>query len=74
VHPGADVSKAPCGSTAWSPPTGPLGHHRGSFSRYRAWPDQGAINALKLWRFKPGTKEGKAVAVRVKVEMTLTLK
>jgi TonB family protein len=36
--------------------------------------DQAAINALKQWRFKPGTKEGKAVAVRVRVEMTFTLK
>ena len=36
--------------------------------------DQAAINTLKQWRFKPGTKEGKAVAVRVKVEMTFTLK
>jgi periplasmic protein TonB len=36
--------------------------------------DQAAIQALKQWRFKPGTKDGKAVAVRVHVEMTFTLK
>jgi protein TonB len=36
--------------------------------------DRQAIAAAKLWRFKPGTKEGKPVAVRVQLEMTFTLK
>jgi Gram-negative bacterial TonB protein C-terminal len=29
---------------------------------------------LKQWRFEPGTKDGKPVAVRIDVEMTFTLK
>ena len=29
---------------------------------------------MKQWEFKPGMKDGKAVAVRVHVEMTFTLK
>ena len=36
--------------------------------------DQQAVNALKAWRFKPGEKDGKPVAVRVVVEMAFTLK
>jgi TonB family protein len=36
--------------------------------------DQEAIKAIKQWRFKPGLKDGKAVAVRVSIEMTFTLK
>jgi periplasmic protein TonB len=36
--------------------------------------DAEAIKALKQWRFKPGMKDGKAVAVLVEVEMTFTLK
>lgn len=36
--------------------------------------DQAAIDAMKQWRFKPGTKEGTPVAVRVECEMTFTLK
>ncbi len=36
--------------------------------------DAAAVDALKAWRFKPGTKEGKAVAVRIHVQMTFTLK
>jgi periplasmic protein TonB len=36
--------------------------------------DQAAIEALEQWRFKPGTKDGKAVDVHVHVEMTFTLK
>jgi TonB family protein len=36
--------------------------------------DQAAIDALEQWRFKPGTKDGKAVDVHVHVEMTFTLK
>jgi TonB family protein len=36
--------------------------------------DEQAVAAMKQWLFKPGTKDGKAVAVRVSVEMTFTLK
>lgn len=36
--------------------------------------DQQAVKALKQWEFKPGTKDGQPVAVRVDVEMTFTLK
>lgn len=36
--------------------------------------DQQAIDAMKQWTFKPGTREGKPVAVRVQVEMTFALK
>src|SRR5712671_1523215 len=36
--------------------------------------DQQAIKAMKQWEFKPGTKDGKPVPVRVSVEMTFTLK
>jgi TonB family protein len=36
--------------------------------------DAAAIEALEQWRFKPGTKDGKAVAVRVAVQFAFTLK
>jgi periplasmic protein TonB len=36
--------------------------------------DTQAVEAIKQWLFKPGTKDGKAVAVRVAIEMTFTLK
>ena len=36
--------------------------------------DEQAVKAMKAWTFRPGTKDGKAVAVRVHVEMTFTLK
>lgn len=36
--------------------------------------DDQAVIAMKKWLFRPGTKEGKPVAVRVNVEMTFTLK
>ena len=36
--------------------------------------DQAAIDAMKQWRFKPGTKDGSPVSVAVSVEMTFTLK
>jgi TonB family protein len=36
--------------------------------------DQEAIKAMKRWKFKPGMREGKPVAVEVTVEMTFTLK
>jgi protein TonB len=36
--------------------------------------DTQAVEATKQWLFKPGTKDGKPVAVRVTIEMTFTLK
>lgn len=36
--------------------------------------DQEAVAATKQWQFKPGTKDGKPVAVRVSIELTFTLK
>jgi TonB family protein len=36
--------------------------------------DDEAVKALKLWKFEPGTRDGKAVPVRVDVEMSFTLK
>jgi protein TonB len=36
--------------------------------------DQQAIKAAKQWLFKPGTKDGNPVPVRVSLEMTFTLK
>ena len=36
--------------------------------------DDQAVMAMKKWLFRPGTKEGKPVAVRVSVEMTFRLK
>jgi TonB family protein len=36
--------------------------------------DVNAVKAMKQWEFKPGLKDGKAVAVRIHVEMTFTLK
>lgn len=36
--------------------------------------DEQAVKAVKQWRFKPGTKDGKPVPVRVSIEMTFTLK
>jgi len=36
--------------------------------------DQAAIDAMKQWRFTPGTKDGSPVRVAVSVEMTFTLK
>jgi periplasmic protein TonB len=35
--------------------------------------DDSCVRALKQWTFKPGTKDGKAVAVRVDVTMTFTM-
>jgi len=32
--------------------------------------NQTAIDALSQWLFRPGTKQGKAVAVRISVELT----
>jgi TonB family protein len=36
--------------------------------------DQQAIDALRQWKFEPGTREGKPVPVEVTIEMTFTLK
>ena len=36
--------------------------------------DAQAVNALSEWTFKPGTKDGKPVAVRVQINLTFTLK
>lgn len=36
--------------------------------------DEAAVAALKQWEFEPGKKDGAAVAVRVAIEMTFTLK
>jgi len=36
--------------------------------------DQQAVKAAKAWRFRPGTKDGKPVAVSVTLEMRFTLK
>jgi TonB family protein len=36
--------------------------------------DANAVKALKQWEFKPGMKDGKAVAVRVHVMINFTLK
>jgi periplasmic protein TonB len=36
--------------------------------------DEQAVKALKQWQFRPGTKDGKPVAVRIAVQMRFTLK
>ena len=36
--------------------------------------DQQAVKAMKQWQFKPGTKDGKPVAVQVDVVINFTLK
>jgi TonB family protein len=36
--------------------------------------DDNAVLAARQWRFKPGTKDGKPVAVEVAIQMTFTLK
>ena len=36
--------------------------------------DEAAVRAMKQWEFKPGTKDGKPVAVRVEIDMAFTLK
>jgi TonB family protein len=36
--------------------------------------DQEAVKAMKQWEFRPGTKDGKPVSVRVDVKMRFTLK
>ena len=36
--------------------------------------DTQAVEAARQWLFKPGTKDGKPIAVRVTLEMVFTLK
>jgi len=36
--------------------------------------DDNCVRALKQWKFKPGMKDGKAVAVHIDVTMTFTMK
>ena len=36
--------------------------------------DEQAVKCVKQWRFKPGTKDGNPVDVRVSIEMSFTLK
>src|SRR5262245_2470777 len=36
--------------------------------------DDQAVKAMKQWQFKPGTRGGKPVDVRISVEMSFTLK
>ncbi len=36
--------------------------------------DQAAMKAAWQWKFKPATKDGQPVAVRVTLELTFTLK
>ena len=36
--------------------------------------DLEAVKAARQWRFEPGKKDGKAVRVRIALEMTFTLK
>ncbi|MFA5909324.1 MAG: energy transducer TonB [Vicinamibacterales bacterium] len=36
--------------------------------------DQSAVAAARQWTFKPGTRDGKPVAVRIELEMTFTLR
>lgn len=36
--------------------------------------DQAAIDAAKQWKFRPARKDGEAVAVRITIELTFTLK
>ena len=36
--------------------------------------DEAAVKAMKKWTFKPGTKDGQPVAIRIEVEMTFSLR
>ena len=36
--------------------------------------DQQAVIAVRQWRFRPGTKDGKPVDVQVNIELTFTLR
>ena len=36
--------------------------------------DEEAVRAASQWKFKPGQKDGKPVAVRITIELTFTLK
>jgi protein TonB len=35
--------------------------------------DEKAVEAVRQWRFKPGTKDGSPVAVRINVEINFNL-
>lgn len=53
-------------------PDGVIGEVRVTKALYPGL-DEEAIKAIRLWRFKPGSRDGKPVPVRVTVEMTFTL-
>lgn len=36
--------------------------------------DAACVTALKQWKFKPGTREGKPVSVRVSVDMSFSMR
>jgi protein TonB len=36
--------------------------------------DEQAVKCAKQWKFKPGTKDGKPIDVRVSIEVSFTLK
>ena len=36
--------------------------------------DKKAVDAVKAWRFKPATKDGKPVASKIEIELTFTLR
>ncbi len=36
--------------------------------------DKNAVASMKQWEFKPGMKDGKAVAVRIQVQINFTLR
>jgi TonB family protein len=54
-------------------PDGTVGDVR-ILKRFHPDQDEEAVRALRQWRFKPGTKDGIAVPVRVEVEMAFTLR
>jgi protein TonB len=39
-----------------------------------AWLDQEAIRAIRDWRFRPGTRMGEPVPVKVNVEFSFTIR
>ena len=53
---------------------GNVGDVKVAVSRHDYGLDQQAVNAAKQWTFKPGMKDGKAVPVRVHIELRFTLK
>ena len=46
---------------------------RETVARFKLGLDQEAVS-MKQWQFRPGTKDGKPVAVRVQIESTFTLR